>query len=214
MRTKTRSSRRSWLRSALPAVPPVGNSAWSAPAGRRWACGPASSRRINSSVLRRSRWPSSSPGTARMTGSISRSNSSPASEICVHTTRRSCRSRCWRISLSALSRASSRVMSGSAVIMRLPMAEQVSPWGCAPRRILQHVVLRRGHAPVARLAVESALQAVGRAQQVEQRLFFQAGKGALLQRFRAFSPAIGRLPSGLVAPFFEGRRQRRPPSIP
>src|ERR1019366_8694971 len=27
-------------------------------------------------------------------------------------------------------------MSGSAVIMRVPMAEQVSPWVCAPRRIL------------------------------------------------------------------------------
>ncbi len=62
-----------------------------------------------------------------MIGSILHSKSSPASEICVQTTRRSCGSRCWRMSLSAFSLERSRVMSGSAVIILLPMAEQVSP---------------------------------------------------------------------------------------
>ena len=40
------------------------------------------------------------------------------------------------MSLRAFSRDNRRVISGSAVIMRLPMAAQVSPLGCTPRSIL------------------------------------------------------------------------------
>ena len=48
----------------------------------------------------------------------------------------------------------------------------------------QNVVLRGSNAPIAGFQVESAVQAVGSAQKVEQRLFFHAGKRRFLRNFK------------------------------
>ncbi|MGD0631938.1 MAG: hypothetical protein ABR987_21615 [Terracidiphilus sp.] len=64
--------------------------------------------------------------------------------------------------------------------MRVPMAEQVSPRSA---QNTQDVVLRGSNAPVPRLEVESAVQRVGGAQQIEQRLFFDAGERLFLHDF-------------------------------
>jgi len=70
------------------------------------------------------------------TGPSSRSTSAlPAGVILAITVRRSCTWRCREIRPRFSSRSSSRVMSGSRVISRLPISPDASPSG-DPRRIL------------------------------------------------------------------------------
>src|ERR1039458_8449872 len=98
------------------------------------------------------------------------------------------------MSLRALRRPSRRVISGSAVIMRLPMAAQVSPRGCAPRR-MRSTLYCVEVTPQSRV-----LQWKARWRKSDVRIRFRSASSSMLEKGRSctissFRAAIGILPS-------------------
>ena len=98
----------------------------------------------------------------------------PGSEICVHTTRRSCLSRCCRINFMGLEAAEQprNVRLGSDHAVADGRTGQ--PMRCAPRRMRSTLYCVAVMPQVRLILLKGAMQAIGGAHQVQERLLFDA----------------------------------------
>ena len=139
------------------------------------------SARLNSSGFMA---PSSALGSCSTTGSMAFNSASPASVICVHTTRRSRRSRRCRASLSALEPTQKPRDIGLGGNHAAADGGAGQPLRMSAAQNPQNVVLRGRDAPAANFELKPAVQAIGGTEQIREAPLLPSWKRAPPARFR------------------------------